>query len=105
MLSGLIGGEVAHKDGMFGFAAHMDNGGGVVSNCGVGWWTGRNGERGTPCGGIACCWLDEANEVVCAILIIGDIEEEGIEDVPESDEIVVAWLVSDVLEHHHCCGK
>ena len=40
-----------------------------------------------------------------AILIIGNIKEEGIEDIAQPGEVIVIGLAQDGLKHYCCCGK
>ena len=88
---------------MLGFSTSSHDSRSSVIDDGVCWQANGRWERCSPGCHIGGCWLDEANEVVCPILIVGDIEEEWIEDVPEHGEVVVARLASDVLECC-CCG-
>ena len=78
---GFIGGIVADTDGVFCFLPGVYDGGCIIRDEGVSrgsWW---DGERGAPGGCIRCGGLNQADEVVGAILVIGDAKEERVQDL------------------------
>ena len=52
---------VADKEGVFCFTLGVDDGGGIVSNGGVGRWTWGNGKWVAPSCRVRSGWLDDAN--------------------------------------------
>ena len=47
----------------------------------------------------------ETDEVVSAILIIGNVDKEGVEHIAECCEVVIKWLTHDGLEGYCHSGK
>ena len=84
---------------MFCFLVGVDNRCGIVSNCRV-----SEGSR-APCGRVRSTGLDEADEIVGTILIVGNVEEEGVQHITEGGEIIVRWLADNWLEGGSRRGK
>ena len=42
---------------------------------------------------------------MCAILVVGNVKEEGIDDIAQRCEVVVAGLARDGLKRCRRCGK
>ena len=89
--SGLVRRKVAEQDGMFRFSACPDDCGFGIIDDGIcrrawRWW-----EWCTPSSHVQCSGLNEPNEVVHAILVVGNVEEEGIEDIAEGSESSLGW--------------
>ena len=104
-ICGFKGSIVMNKDGMFCLLPCAYDGGHIIRNKGVSrglWW---DGERGAPGGGICCRGLNQADEVVGAILIVGDAKEERVQDLAEGGEVVVGGLPHDGWECGGCSGK
>lgn len=105
VVSGFKCGVDAGKDCMGGFMACSDNGRCIIRDCKIGQRACRNGEFSTSCGSVGMGWLDDADQVVLPILIIEDVEEEGVEDFAESVTVVVRGLVCDWWKRCRSSGK
>lgn len=97
--------KVLEKDGMLGFLVDPNNGCSSVVDDRVRWWSRGRWERCSPDNHVRGCRLDEANEIVHAVLLVRDIKKEWVKDVPEHGEVVVTWPTSDGLERHWHCGE
>ena len=89
MLSRFLGGKVTKEDGMFGFMAGAHVGGDVISNGWVGRWVDRDRKGSAQCCSVGGSWLNEANEILVANLVIGTVTEQWVEDLAESSEVVI----------------
>ncbi len=105
VFSGFEGSIIVDKDGVFCLGAGADDRSGVVGNNRVSWWLGGDGERHTPSGGIRGRWLDDADKVVQSRVIVRDLQEEGVEDVPKRCKVIVGGLANDGLEQCRGRGK
>ena len=90
---------------MSGFVVGMVNNRGIIGHDGVCWQLGQNGEWSAQGGRVGGHWLDDANEVVLAILRIWDVKVEWVKDILECGEIIVAGLVHDRDEQQGSGGK
>ena len=96
--SGFKGSIIADQDSVFGFGAGADDRSGIVGNNQVCWWPGGDGERRTPSGGIQGHRFDDTDKVVRAWVVVRDLKEERVEDIPKCSEVIVGWLANDGLE-------
>ncbi len=83
LFSRLVRCEVSDEDSMFGFPSGMDDGRGVIGHSWICWWLWWNWKGVPPRRGVGCCWLYEPDEVVGSCLIVGDVEEERVQEVPD----------------------
>ena len=67
-------------------------------NGGVGRGSREDWEGDAPCGRVGSARLNKTDEIVGAILIVGNVQEEGIQDFAEGSEIIVRWLANNRLE-------
>ncbi len=102
-LGGLKRRIIPDKDSVFGLGPGAHHWRGVVCNDRVRRGSIGDREGGAPSGGVGRCRFDESDEVVCAGLVIGNLQKEGVEDFPERGEVIVGWLPDDGLER--CCGR
>ncbi len=98
---GFIRGMILDEDGMLGFPALAYSGRGVVGDGRVGGWALGSGKGSPPRRRVGGRWFEDADEVVawmCPMLVVRDIEEEGVQDVSDRREIIVGRLAHDGLE-------
>ena len=55
----------------------------------------RDGEGGTPSGSVQGGWLDDANKVMVAILVIRYFEKQWVEEIAKSAGVIVSELMGD----------
>ena len=87
-----VGSKVTNKDGVFGFLASLDNCCCCIVDDGICRRAWQRWERCTTSSHVQSGWLNESDEIVCAILIVGNVEEGGIDDIAQRGEVVVAGL-------------
>lgn len=104
--SGIVRSESLHFHGAFRFMAGADSGG-VVGNGRVGQEALQDGKGFPPCGSIGSLGLDDPDEVVVPPFPhhCRDVEEERVEELVESHEVIVSGLADDGLEGSSLCGK
>ena len=90
---------------MFGLGPGAHHWRGVVCDDRVRRGSIRDRKGGAPSGGVGRCWFDESDEIVRAGLVVGNFQQEGVEDVPERGEVIVGWLPDDGLERCRGRGK
>ena len=74
-LGGLVGGVVMKQNGMVGFVSGADDGGGIIGDGRIGRGACRDGEFSASGGIIRRGWLDDADEIMFAVFIVGYVEE------------------------------
>ena len=93
------------KDGVLCLLAGTDDHRGIISNGRVRWWMSGEREGSTQSGRVQYSQLNDANEVMVALPIIVDLEEELVKDLAESGEFFVSWLIGDAQKSGRCGGK
>ena len=61
-----------------------------------------------PSGEVRCRPLDDADKIVergCAVLVIGDAEEQGRQDLAQGSEVVILGVAEDGGNFCGCVGK
>ena len=96
-----VGVEVADLDGVLSFSARAYDGGGIVGNGRVRWWSRWDGKGRPPCCGVGGGWFNKSDQVVSwmrSVLVVRDVKEEGVKNFAKSGEVIVGRLPPYGLE-------